>query len=286
MRERDAPSAVGDHDSRIGVPSGFFQGLPERRAVERDGAACPGNFGLREDRDARRLRKGRSGIGKRGVGLLQCDRGWWKNCRPGIGREPRRLPRSPTGLLPPRVCAWSSVTCLRRRMCRITRATAPATGEPVSHQVDESRQLTYPNFGPPGEPDSRFRSAFELNGSTRPATDLPLACGPRRLLMHVSPDVLASRNARLPEDHDPQETAEWLDAMEAVLQVRRAGARPVPPRIARRRSPGPAHAAHRRGSPRPTSTRSPPRSSRPSPATANSNGGSRASSAGTRWRWC
>src|SRR5262245_4849884 len=36
--------------------------------------------------------------------------------------------------------------------------------------------------------------------------------------MHVSPDVLASRNARLPEDHDPQETAEWLDAMEAVLK--------------------------------------------------------------------
>ena len=36
--------------------------------------------------------------------------------------------------------------------------------------------------------------------------------------MHVSPDVLASRNARLPEDTDPQETAEWLDAMEAVLK--------------------------------------------------------------------
>ena len=36
--------------------------------------------------------------------------------------------------------------------------------------------------------------------------------------MLVSPDVLASRNARLPEDNDPQETAEWLDAMEAVLK--------------------------------------------------------------------
>src|SRR5438477_3760738 len=36
--------------------------------------------------------------------------------------------------------------------------------------------------------------------------------------MLVSPDVLASRNARLPEDADPQETAEWLDAMEAVLK--------------------------------------------------------------------
>ncbi len=35
--------------------------------------------------------------------------------------------------------------------------------------------------------------------------------------MHLSPDVLASRNARMPEDIDPQETAEWLDAMEAVL---------------------------------------------------------------------
>ncbi len=36
--------------------------------------------------------------------------------------------------------------------------------------------------------------------------------------MHASPDVLASRNARLPEDTDPQETTEWLDAMEAVLR--------------------------------------------------------------------
>ena len=37
--------------------------------------------------------------------------------------------------------------------------------------------------------------------------------------MHASPDVLASQNAQLPEDADPQETAEWLDAMEAVLKV-------------------------------------------------------------------
>src|SRR5262245_7733102 len=36
--------------------------------------------------------------------------------------------------------------------------------------------------------------------------------------MHVSPEALASRNARLPEDHDPQETSEWLEAIEAVLQ--------------------------------------------------------------------
>ncbi|MCI0703693.1 MAG: pyruvate dehydrogenase (acetyl-transferring), homodimeric type [Planctomycetia bacterium] len=36
--------------------------------------------------------------------------------------------------------------------------------------------------------------------------------------MLVTPDVLASRNARLPDDIDPQETAEWLDAMEAVLK--------------------------------------------------------------------
>jgi pyruvate dehydrogenase E1 component len=36
--------------------------------------------------------------------------------------------------------------------------------------------------------------------------------------MHASPDVLARRNARLPDDSDPQETAEWLDAMEAVLK--------------------------------------------------------------------
>ncbi len=36
--------------------------------------------------------------------------------------------------------------------------------------------------------------------------------------MLVSPEVLASRNARLPEDNDPQETAEWLDAIEAVVK--------------------------------------------------------------------
>ncbi|HEV3440840.1 MAG TPA: pyruvate dehydrogenase (acetyl-transferring), homodimeric type [Gemmata sp.] len=36
--------------------------------------------------------------------------------------------------------------------------------------------------------------------------------------MLVSPDVLASRNARLPEDNDPQETSEWLDAIEAVVK--------------------------------------------------------------------
>ncbi len=36
--------------------------------------------------------------------------------------------------------------------------------------------------------------------------------------MLVTPDVLASNSARLPEDIDPQETSEWLEAMEAVLK--------------------------------------------------------------------
>ena len=36
--------------------------------------------------------------------------------------------------------------------------------------------------------------------------------------MLVTPDVLANSSARLPDDADPQETAEWLDAMEAVLK--------------------------------------------------------------------
>ncbi|MCX8140053.1 MAG: hypothetical protein N3E46_10245 [Gemmataceae bacterium] len=36
--------------------------------------------------------------------------------------------------------------------------------------------------------------------------------------MLTTPDVLARRAARLPEDHDPQETAEWLESMEAVLR--------------------------------------------------------------------
>ena len=36
--------------------------------------------------------------------------------------------------------------------------------------------------------------------------------------MLVTPDVLANNSARLPDDADPQETAEWLEAMEAVLK--------------------------------------------------------------------
>ena len=36
--------------------------------------------------------------------------------------------------------------------------------------------------------------------------------------MLVTPDVLANSSARLPDDLDPQETAEWLEAMEAVLK--------------------------------------------------------------------
>jgi len=36
--------------------------------------------------------------------------------------------------------------------------------------------------------------------------------------MLVTPDVLATSNARLPEDVDPQETAEWVEALEAVLK--------------------------------------------------------------------
>jgi pyruvate dehydrogenase E1 component len=36
--------------------------------------------------------------------------------------------------------------------------------------------------------------------------------------MLVTADALASRNARLPEDVDPQETAEWVESMEAVLK--------------------------------------------------------------------
>ncbi|MDY3562497.1 pyruvate dehydrogenase (acetyl-transferring), homodimeric type [Gemmata sp. JC673] len=36
--------------------------------------------------------------------------------------------------------------------------------------------------------------------------------------MLVTPDVLAHTSARLPDDVDPQETAEWLDAIEAVLK--------------------------------------------------------------------
>ena len=37
--------------------------------------------------------------------------------------------------------------------------------------------------------------------------------------MLVTPDVLANSSARLPDDLDPQETAEWLEAMEAVRDV-------------------------------------------------------------------
>jgi pyruvate dehydrogenase E1 component len=36
--------------------------------------------------------------------------------------------------------------------------------------------------------------------------------------MLVTPEVLAARSARLPEDADPQETAEWLESLEAVIR--------------------------------------------------------------------
>ena len=36
--------------------------------------------------------------------------------------------------------------------------------------------------------------------------------------MLVTPEVLAARASRLPEDVDPQETAEWLDSLEAVIR--------------------------------------------------------------------
>jgi pyruvate dehydrogenase E1 component len=36
--------------------------------------------------------------------------------------------------------------------------------------------------------------------------------------MLVTADALSNRNARLPEDTDPQETAEWVESMEAVLK--------------------------------------------------------------------
>ncbi len=36
--------------------------------------------------------------------------------------------------------------------------------------------------------------------------------------MLVTPEVLAARAARLPEDADPQETAEWLESLEAVIR--------------------------------------------------------------------
>src|SRR5262245_54948508 len=41
---------------------------------------------------------------------------------------------------------------------------------------------------------------------------------PSETLMHTSPAALANQTARLPEDTDPQETTEWLAAMEAVLK--------------------------------------------------------------------
>src|SRR5262245_55897971 len=36
--------------------------------------------------------------------------------------------------------------------------------------------------------------------------------------MLVTPEVLAARSALLPEDADPQETAEWLESLEAVIR--------------------------------------------------------------------
>ena len=85
-----------------------------------------------------------------------------------------------------------------------------------------------------------------------------------------------------PTDLDPQETREWLDAMQAVV-AHEAGARALPAGSADR--PGPRWAPPR-PTPRPTSTRFRSRPRRPSPATPVWNCGWTPICAGTPWPWC
>ena len=85
-------------------------------------------------------------------------------------------------------------------------------------------------------------------------------------------------------DHDPQETQEWLDSLDYVVE---AAGTTGPPICSNGSATGSARAALRcrRRSTRRTSTPFPPTTNRVIRATARSSGGSRASSAGTRWRW-
>ena len=86
-------------------------------------------------------------------------------------------------------------------------------------------------------------------------------------------------------DSDPDETREWLDALEAVGPRRRARARAVPAAPARGAG---AAARHRRATCRPTrrtATRSRSSSRARIRATSRSRSASRRSSAGTRSRW-
>ena len=86
-------------------------------------------------------------------------------------------------------------------------------------------------------------------------------------------------------DVDPQETKEWLDSLDSVIEVggRSRGALPARPAHgagarAGRRRPGDGHAPT-------TSTPSRPSRSRGSRATRCSSAASAPTSAGTRWRW-
>ena len=85
-------------------------------------------------------------------------------------------------------------------------------------------------------------------------------------------------------DVDPQETREWLEALDAVVAERRPGARAVPDRARDRARAAPAPRPRRRGRRR-TSTRSRRRPSRLIPATRRSSTACARSCAGTRSRW-
>ena len=88
----------------------------------------------------------------------------------------------------------------------------------------------------------------------------------------------------LQTDSDPRETAEWLESLDFVCRTRAASG---PNSCWKSSANGPsASACPSPPAPRrPISTPSRPTSSPPIPATARSNGASRASSAGTPWRW-
>ena len=85
-------------------------------------------------------------------------------------------------------------------------------------------------------------------------------------------------------DQDPLETAEWLDSLEAVLRVEGPERARFLIETLIARATAPACACRWRLPPL-ISIRSVSKTNRLIPATGNSNAASRASSAGTRWRW-
>ena len=95
----------------------------------------------------------------------------------------------------------------------------------------------------------------------------------------------AKQNSPIPNDVDPAETAEWLESLDYVLERKGTRARATVAYGARASGDSSMVWNCRSRPPRRMSTRFRTKSSRAIPAIAKSNAASRASFAGTRWRW-